>query len=306
MSEQRIVTLIASATEIVSALGFERQMVGRSHECDFPLSVERLPMCSEAKLDIHVSSREIDARVKAIAGDALSVYRVHTDLLQELQPDVIVTQDHCEVCAVSLKDVEQAVCELVDSNPRIVTLSPNDLDDIFQDIRLVAEALGAEERGADLIDRMKTRLNALSARVQTLKTKPTIACVEWIAPPMVGGNWVPELVEIAGGVDVLGKAGEHSGYVEWEQIAQADPDVIAVLPCGFDIARCREEMPPLVAQPGWSDLKAVKNGRVFLTDGNQYFNRPGPRVVESAEIFAELLYPGEIDFGHEGTGWVRL
>lgn len=306
MPEHRIVTLIASATEIVSALGFEKQLVGRSHECDYPPTVERLPACSEPKIDTNGSSREIDDRVKSLAGEALSVYRVHTDLLEQLKPDVIVTQDHCEVCAVSLKDVEQAVCELLGSNPNIVSLSPNDLSDIWKDIRRVAEALAVEDRAEALIGQLQHRLEEISRQACRLANQPTIACIEWIDPIMVAGNWVPELVEIAGGRDVLGKAGEHSGYVSWEQIVKADPDVIAVMPCGFDIPRCREEMPPLLQQPGWNDLKSVCNGRLFLTDGNQYFNRPGPRLVESAEILAEILHPGEFDFGHEGTGWVRL
>jgi iron complex transport system substrate-binding protein len=306
MSTHRIVTLIASATEIVSALGFEEQLVGRSHECDYPPSIETLPACSEPKLDTNGSSREIDDRVRAIAGEALSVYRVHTDILERLKPDVIVTQDHCEVCAVSLKDVEQAVCEILDSNPQIVSLSPNDLADIWKDIRLVADALDCEDRAETLIDQLQHRLEEISKRACCLAYQPTIACIEWIDPLMSAGNWVPELVEIAGGIDLLGKGGEHSEYMTWESLVEADPDVIAILPCGFDIPRCRKEMPPLLEQPGWNDLKAVCNHRVYLTDGNQYFNRPGPRVVESAEILAEILHPGEFDFGHEGTGWVRL
>ena len=306
MSEHRIVTLIASATEIVSALGFEEQLVGRSHECDYPPSIETLPACSEPKLDINGSSREIDDRVKAIVGEALSVYRVHTDILERLKPDVIVTQDHCEVCAVSLKDVQQAVCEILDSNPQIVSLSPNDLADIWKNIRLVAEALGAEERAELLLAQLQQRLKEIADKACRLANRPTVACIEWIDPLMSAGNWVPELVEIAGGIDLLGKAGEHSGYISWESLVAADPDVIAILPCGFDIPRCRKEMPPLLQQPGWNDLKAVRNQRVYLTDGNQYFNRPGPRMVDSAEIFAEIFHPGEFHFSHEGTGWVRL
>jgi iron complex transport system substrate-binding protein len=306
MSEHRIVTLIASATEIVSALGFEEQLVGRSHECDYPPSIKKLPACSEPKIDANGSSREIDDRVKAIAGEALSVYRVHTEILERLKPDVIVTQDHCEVCAVSLRDVERAVCKILDSDTQIVSLSPNDLADIWKDIRLVAEALDCEDRAEALIAQLQNRLKNIADKACRFANQPTVACIEWIDPLMSAGNWVPELVEIAGGIDLLGNAGGHSGYVSWKSLVTADPDVIVILPCGFDIPRCRKEMSPLWEQPGWNDLKAVRNQRVFLTDGNQFFNRPGPRIVESAEILAEILHPGEFHFGHEGTGWERL
>ena len=305
MPEPRIVSLIASATEIVCALGFEESMVGRSHECDFPPSVEKLPVCSSSKVDVDGSSRAIDDQVRAIVADALSVYRVDAALLDDLAPTVIVTQTQCEVCAVSLKDVERAVCELVASEPRIVSLEPMALGDVFDDIRTVAAALGRPERAERLNAGLTARLDAIRERSGALGERPVIACIEWIDPLMHAENWVPELVEIAGGRVMLGEAGRHSGYFEFDRMVEADPDVIAVMPCGFDIPRTAAEMPPLAAQPGWSELSAVRNGRVFLTDGNQYFNRPGPRVVESAEILAELLHPEIFDFGHRGSGWTE-
>ena len=305
MTEPRVISLIASATEIVCALGFEDRMVGRSHECDFPPSVEKLPVCSSSKVDVDGSSRAIDDQVRAIVADALSVYRVNGRLLDELSPTVIVTQTQCEVCAVSLKDVEEAVCELVSSEPRIVSLAPMDLGDVFRDIRTVAATLGRPERAERLTAGLTARLDAIRERSGQLDERPTIACIEWIDPLMHAENWVPELVEIAGGSVMLGEAGRHSGYFEFEKLVEADPDVIAVMPCGFDIPRTAAEMPPLAARPGWSDLSAVQSGRVFLTDGNQFFNRPGPRVVESAEILAELLHPEVFDFGHRGSGWTE-
>ena len=305
MPEPRIVSLIASATEIVCALGFEESMVGRSHECDYPPSVEKLPVCSSSKVDVDGSSRAIDDQVRAIVADALSVYRVDAALLDDLAPTVIVTQTQCEVCAVSLKDVEQAVCELVASEPKIVSLEPMDLGDVFRDIRTVAAALGRPERAVRLNAGLTARLDAIRERTRQLADRPLVACIEWIDPLMHAENWVPELVGIAGGRVMLGEAGRHSGYFEFERMIEADPDVIAVMPCGFDIPRTAAEMLPLAAQPGWADLSAVRNGRVFLTDGNQYFNRPGPRVVESAEILAELLHPEVFDFGHRGTGWTE-
>jgi iron complex transport system substrate-binding protein len=306
MPEHRIVSLIASATEIVAALGFEKQLVGRSHECDYPASVLTLPACSAPRIDVHGSSREIDDRVKDVLRQAVSVYTVHTDVLDQLEPTVIITQTQCEVCAVSLKDVEQAVCDLVSSRPAIVSLEPMRLADVWSDIRRVAEALGAEDRAEALIRSLRVRLDRLAAQTAALAERPSIACIEWIDPLMAAGNWVPELVELAGGRDVLGTAGRHSGYMTWEQLQAADPDVIAIMPCGFDIERSRGEMPGLTTTPGWNDLRAVRGGRVFLADGNQYFNRPGPRLVESAEILAELLHPERVSSRHALIGWVRL
>lgn len=302
----RIISLIASATEIVCALGCEDLLVGRSHECDYPPGIESLRACSSAKFDVHGTSRQIDDRVKHVLQQATSVYAVDADLLDRLEPTVIITQTQCEVCAVSLKDVEAAICDAVRSQPKVVALEPNSLQDVWQDIRRVAAALGVVERGEALIDRCHARL--VDVARQTLgmsRLRPTIACIEWIDPLMAAGNWVPELVEFAGGRNLFGEAGKHSPWMTWDDLVDADPDVIAVMPCGFDIERTRQEMPILTDRPDWSRLAAVQTGRVFLTDGNQYFNRPGPRVVESAEILAELLHPDHVRFGHEGTGWIR-
>lgn len=299
----RIVSLISSATEIVCALGFENALVGRSHECDYPPSVVRLPACSTSKVRLDDAGRAIDDQVRSIVADGLSVYRVDPDLLNQLAPTVIITQTQCDVCAVSLRDVEQAVCELVSSKPAIVTLEPMGLGDIWKDIRAVAAALDAPARGEELVARCESRLAAVRAQAGQADSRPSIACVEWIDPLMMAANWVPELVDCAGGANRFGAAGKHSGYLNMEQLFAADPDVIAVMPCGFDIDRAWREMQPLVNHPQWPQLAAVRNGRVAMTDGNQYFNRPGPRVVESAEILAECLHPDRCDFGHRGRGW---
>lgn len=302
----RIVSLIASATEIIAALGCEDQLVGRSHECDYPESVLRLPICSEPRIDVQGSSREIDTRVKSALLDATSVYRVLSEVVEELQPDVIVTQTQCEVCAVSLRDVEEAMCAAISSQPRIVALEPNSLADLWRDIQQVADAIGVPERGAELVVSLRTRLQEIATRASTLAERPTVATIEWIDPLMAGGNWMPELVEIAGGVNLFGTAGKHSPWMTWEQLVEADPEVIIVLPCGWGIEKARSEMPVLTSRSEWSSLQAVRNRRVYLTDGNQYFNRPGPRLVESAEILAELLHPAAFDFGHRGRGWQPL
>jgi len=301
----RIVSLLPSATEIVCALGFEKELVGRSHECDFPRGVANLPALTEPKFKVEGTSAEIDRRVKRIVGDALSVYRVDTAKLRELHPDVIVTQSQCEVCAVSESDVEAAVAEWLGARPRIVSLAPYALADIFKDLRRVASALEAVDRGEVLIAQLRGRMEAIAAQASALGTRPTFACIEWIDPMMAAGNWMPELAAMAGGANLFGRAGEHSPWMKFEELAAADPEVIMISPCGFDIARTMAELPALTRDPRWSKLRAVRERRVFLADGNQYFNRPGPRIVESLEILSEILHPQAFHFGHEGAGWRR-
>ncbi len=301
----RIVSLLASATEKVYALGFGGHLVVRSHECDHPPEVSALPMVTEPCFDTDRPSGEIDRQVKDRLQRALSLYRVDTAGLGALEPDVIVTQTQCEVCAVSLADVERALADWVGSRARLVSLRPDTLAGIWADIQRVAEALDAAQRGEALISGLKARMAAIAERARTLPERPRIACVEWIDPLMSGGNWMPELVGMAGGRDCLGRADAQSAEIAFQDLAAADPDVILIQPCGFDMARSRAEMPALTGQPGWADLGAVRSGRVYLTDGNQYFNRPGPRIVESLEILAEVLHPGAFGFGHEGRGWAR-
>lgn len=301
----RVVSLIASATEIVAALGCEEQLVGRSHECDFPASVRRLPVCTAPKLDIEADSGEIDRQVKALVQQETSVYRVHADVLRQLRPEVIVTQSQCAVCAVSLRDVEQALGDWRGPHPRLVSLSPNGLTDVWANIRQVADALGVAARGEQLVGMLSDRLVKLEERVRLAPERPTVACLEWLDPLMAAGNWVPELVEKAGGIDLFGRAGKHSPVMTGEQLVTKDPEVIVAMPCGLDLARTCSEMASLVGQPGWEQMRAVRSGRVYATDGNQFFNRPGPRLVESAEILAELLHPGLIRVQHGGSGWQR-
>ncbi len=302
----RIVSLIASATEIVCALGFEADLVGRSHECDYPPSVKRLPVCTSPKFAIDGTSYEIDQRVKALVQEGLSVYRVDGELLQALEPDVIVTQTQCEVCAVSLRDVERATCAWLGACPQLVALAPNALADVWADVERVAEALRVPREGTELVARLRGRMACIAETVRGLTARPTVACIEWVGPLMAAGNWVPELVEMAGGVNLFGEAGKHAPWMQWEQVVERDPDVLVLMPCGFDMARTRVDVPLLAGKKEWAGLRAVRSGRVFVTDGNQYFNRPGPRLVESLEIMAELLHPETFSFGHEGTGWERV
>ena len=302
----RIVSLISSATEIVHALGQTPSQVGRSHECDFPAEIAALPVCTKPTIDIYADSREIDRSVKDRVRNALSVYEVFDDVLERLQPTHIITQTQCEVCAVSLRDVERSVASQLASRPKIVSLTPNSLADVWDDIRRVAGAIGIAEHGETVVAALQARMCAISEKAHAARERLPVALIEWIEPLMATGNWMPELVEMAGGVNLLGERDKHSGYLSWEEIAASDPDVIIVCPCGFDIARTKSEMYWLTRRPEWRTMRAVRDGRVYLADGNQYFNRPGPRLVETLQILAEVLHPKVFAPALEGGGWRRL
>jgi iron complex transport system substrate-binding protein len=302
----RVVSLIASASETVCALGWESALVGRSHECDWPPTVRHLPAVSRPAFPTAGGSRAIDLALKDRLRRALAIYEVDAGLLQRLRPDLIITQTQCEVCAVSPRDVERAVCELTGTRARVLPLEPNGLDDVWTDIARVADALGTPERGSALVARLRGRVSEIGARAAALAARPRVAVVEWIEPLMAAGNWMPELVALAGGVNLFGEPRKHSPWMTWEALLAADPDVVVVSPCGFDLARTRAEMPALTARPEWRALRAVRAGRVCLADGNAYFHRPGPRLVESLEILAEMLHPDAFGFGHAGGGWEAL
>ncbi len=303
---QRIVSLIPSATEIVCALGCEDRLIGRSHECDFPASIVNLPICTEPKFPVDGTSRQIDRYVKELLRDALSVYRVKTDVLQQLQPDLIVTQTQCDVCALSIQDVEKAVAEWVGSTPAIVSLQTTDLSGVWEDISRVAEATSQFTKGTEVLHSLKSRMVAIANQARSISHHPTIGCIEWMDPLMASGNWMPELVAMAGGQNVFGQEGDHAPWITWEALKEVDPEIIIVLPCGYSIQRTREEISSLTDNPLWPTLRAVETGQVYLTDGNQFFNRPGPRLVESLEILGEIFHPSDFRFGHEGSGWVKM
>lgn len=300
----RVISLIASATEIVCALGRERDLVGRSHECDFPPSVARLPVCTSPAFAVEGSSLRIDRALKDRLRGGLSAYEVDDELLARLQPDLILTQAQCEVCAVSLKDVEEALARRSAARARVLSLSPSRLDDVFADIRRVGEALGEKHGAEDFALALRRRMRLLAERAERLP-KRSVACVEWIEPLMAAGNWTPELVAMAGGTDPLGKPGEHSPWLRPDALRRADPDAIVVAPCGFGLVKTRLEARALERLPGWKELSAVRSGNVFLADGSQFFNRPGPRLAETLEILAEILHPKEFSFGHQGPAWRR-
>jgi iron complex transport system substrate-binding protein len=302
----RIVSLIASATEIVHALGLGPAQVGRSHECDFPDEVRALPVCTTPSFPVTGSSADIDARVKERLAKALSVYEVFENVLERLQPTHIVTQTQCQVCAVTLEDVERATAGSISSNPKLIALEPNGLDDIWKDINRVACACGIGSRGDEVVATLRHRMTQISTRARGARRRPSLACIEWHEPLMAAGNWVPELVELANGENLFGKPGVHSPWMVWDELVASDPDLIISMPCGFDLERTRQEMYWLTGQPGWSKLRAVQSGEVYMADGNQYMNRPGPRVVESLEILAEILHPETFEPKLEGSGWERF
>jgi iron complex transport system substrate-binding protein len=299
----RVVSLIPSATEIVCALGLDRTLVGRSHSCDYPGWVRDLPALTSPKIDVEASSAEIDARVQKLLRDGLSVYKVDEKRLRDLAPDVIITQDQCEVCAASLADVQNAVCSRMDGDPKVVSLRPMSFDDVLDDVFRVATATDATERGMRVRSRLQVRTEEIVTRTVTAGDRPTVACVEWLEPLMYSGNWVPEMVQMAGGEDLFGVPAVHSTYLQWKDLVERDPDVIVLMPCGFDRERTRKELSLLTKREEWRTLKAVKEGRVYLTDGSQYFNRPGPRVVESLRILAEILHPESFEPTMRGIAW---
>jgi iron complex transport system substrate-binding protein len=282
--------------------------VGRSHECDFPDEVLDLPVCTEPKISAGRPSDEIHRSVTALLAESLSVYRVDAERLRALAPTHVVTQVQCEVCAVSLEQVEAALANWTGERPRLTPLNPASLADVFADIERVGAALGAPERGRRLAASIRARMEAIAekASASPLDSVPRVATLEWLSPLMTAGNWMPEIIAMAGGRDLLGAAGAHSSWIDWETVRAADPDVLLVFPCGFPLERVAREIGLLTERPGWDALRAVSEGRVYLAESNQYFNRPGPRLLETLEIVAEILHPQDFAFGHEGKGWLSL
>ncbi|MDQ6892565.1 MAG: ABC transporter substrate-binding protein [Acidobacteriota bacterium] len=301
----RIVSLLPSATEIVCALGFADALVGRSHECDFPPEVQNLPVCTAPRIDASGSSEEIHARVEERLAQAASVYSVDADLLETLAPTHIVTQVHCEVCAVSLADVRRAIRGSATGNgtPALVALGASTIAQVLGDIERVAAALGASPRGAALTSHLKDRMDDIGSAASTSSRLPRVLTIEWLAPLMGAGNWIPEMVETAGGENLVGETGRHSPWLGPGELAAADPDLIAVFPCGFTLERTEAEAGRLAESSGLAGTRAAREGRLLLADGNQFFNRPGPRLVESLEILAEMIRPETFDFKHRGRAW---
>jgi iron complex transport system substrate-binding protein len=303
----RLISLLPSATEIIHGLGMVDHLVGRSHECDFPEGVQHLPVCTAPKFSPEGTSQQIHDRVTEVLHNALSVYRVDLELLRQLRPTHIITQSQCEVCAVSLSDVEAAVASLMHHDPtlapQLISLQPNFLAEVWQDIERVAQALDLDPQ--PLLQDRQRRLAECQGAIAGLP-QPRVACIEWIEPLMTAGNWIPELVTLAGGIPVLAEAGKHSPWIGWADLSTAEPDVLVFMPCGFDLSKTAAEVAAsFAAHPQWQELPAVRSGRVYLTDGNAYFNRPGPRLLDSLEILAEIFYGNHLPHRY-ANAWMPL
>ncbi len=298
----RVVSLLASGTELVCALGAGDRLVARSHECDWPSWVTRLPTVSRPTFDVSGSSRDIDERVRTRLHAGQPLYEVDEAAIAALRPDVLITQTHCEVCAVSPADLAHGAMAAELLRKQVVALHTGSLEAILDGFVTVARVLDLASAGESLVDCVRSRLAALAETTRALR-RPSVVCLEWIDPIFAMGNWGPELVDWAGGTHLLGSPGEHSKAIPWQDVRRADPEVLVVAPCGFGLDRTTAEMPLFAERPGWHDLRAVRTDRVFVADGNRYFNRSGPSVLDTAMILAEILHPDAFAPRHEGGAW---
>lgn len=285
-------SLLPSATELVCALGLEQALIGISHECDYPPSVTHLPRVTHTRIAHDADSRSIDRQVRAELAGNQGLYGLDLETLVRLAPDLIVTQSLCDVCAVGARDVEAALCQLP-GTAQLFTLQPARLADMLGALRALGDAAGVAAAAVAVAGQLEARIDTVRARSAGLDAavRPRVALLEWLDPLFTAGHWNPELVELAGGTSVGGHAGAPSTTLDSAQLQTLDPEVIFIACCGFDVTRTLEDLPILRALPGWHALTAVRNGRVYVTDGNAYFNRPGPRLVDSLEILAHALHP---------------
>jgi iron complex transport system substrate-binding protein len=287
----RIASLIPSGTEIVCALGALPELVGRSHECDHPSDVRAVPVLTHTRLDPMRSGVEIDADVRDLLERALALYAIDLEALSLARPDVIVTQDLCDVCAVSFDDVCRATASVFGANVGVVSLRPDRLSAIWEDVRRVGRAIQRTDEGGELARVLSERTAEIARRVPADVRRPTVLSVEWLAPVMIGGLWMPELIELAGGTALVTRAGERAPTLGLDELRALDPDIVLVKPCGFDLEKTLTERRLLAECLPWSSFRSAREGRVFVADGNAYFNRSGPRIVESLEILAACTHP---------------
>jgi iron complex transport system substrate-binding protein len=289
----KVVSLLPSATEIISRLGLEKNLVGVSHECDFPASVVSLPNLTSSSINTELSSSNIHKSVMEVMKNAVSVYDLDLELLTSLKPDFIITQDLCDVCAVSFEQVEQACQEVLDQNTRIISLKPKMLGDIWDDVQNVANQLSVNEKGREFNEEKESRIKAIQTRLRDA-TAPKVLTIEWIDPIYIGGMWLPEMITIVGGQVCIAESGQPAPVVNREDLEKIEPDVVVIKPCGYKLEQTLKELELLKKQlPDWE-----KSPRIYLVDGNSYFNRPGPRILDSLEILAYCTYPDlYLDFG---------
>jgi len=294
MPSERIASLLAGGTEILYGLGLGERVVAVSHECDYPGEVKAKPRVTFTNITVDADSRTIDEQVKSLTAAGTPIYNIDVALLASLRPDLIVTQSQCDVCAVNYNDVLAAIntCPALRST-KVVALNPTTLEGVFEDILRVGEAARCSKTAEEYVAGLRGRVEAVRTKSAHLAagSRPRVACIEWIEPLMIAANWMPELVEIAGGQNGLTRRGAKSAYSRWDDVAAYDPEVIVVMPCGFDLPRTIEESSILTSYPCWTNLTAVRKGRVIAMDGNAYFNRSGPRIVDSLEVLAQVMHP---------------
>ena len=303
---KRIVSLLPSCTEIICKLGYRDNLVGISHECDYPNSISGLPVLTKARLSSKGTSIEINQCVTNLLQRGLSVYDVDASLLKSLSPDIIITQAQCEACAVSLDQVKDIVSNWTLNKTEIISLEPNTLNEVWLGFDIITKTMDAPESSSILKSEINERFKLLKDKLKGTEQKPAVLCIEWIEPIMVAANWVPELVGLAGGMNVMSVSGTDSKFCSWDEIKQTNPDIIIMMPCGFGIKRTLEDIDYLQNRKGWQELKAVKKNKVFVVDGNQYFNRPGPRLVDSAEILAEIIHPDYFERKYSEDSWITI
>lgn len=303
---QQIVSFLPSATEMACALGLTDQLVGITHECDYPPEVRGKAIVVRKALPIEtMSQREIDVAVSERMREGQSLYEVDEKLLRQLAPDLILTQDLCQVCAPSGNEVSQAL-NLLPKKPQILWLTPNSLEEIFDNLRELGEATGHTKNAEELIAGGRARLQKIEAVTRNLSARPRVFCMEWLEPVYCSGHWVPEMVKIAGGLDSLSKEGADSVRIPWDEVVEWKPEVLIITPCGFDLDQTIEQSRQLFTNPGWSILPAVRNGRVYAVDANSYFARPGPRVVDGTELLAHLIHPELFSWNGSSSAYQRL
>jgi iron complex transport system substrate-binding protein len=288
----RIVSLLPSATEILCALGLEDQLVGVTHECDYPPSVAALPKVTHTLIPHDATSSEIDALVRERLKTQLALYSLDMPTLERLNPDLLVTQALCDVCAVAEAEVQEAACRLP-GRPRVLNLEPMSLQQVFDTLLLVGRATGTDAVAFQAVKALQKRVDQVAERTAAIPPgkRPRVAFLEWIGPLFNGGHWNPSLIEMAGGVDMLGNAGQPSRTTDWQTVRDCEPEVLFIACCGFSIERTLQDLPSLERQPGWDRLPCVQSGRVYITDGNAYFSRPGPRLIDGLELLAHALHP---------------
>ena len=304
MATSKIITLIPSATEIISFLGLDSQLVGVSHECDFPEKVKSLKKLTKTDIKTNVSSYNIHLQIEKILENSLSVYKVDENLLKYLNPDVIITQDQCNVCAVDLSQVKKVTSGYLNKEIDIISFQPKSFNNIFENIEYVAKKLNVFNA------LNKNKINKLLHRISDVRQKKksfkNVICIEWCNPLMAAGNWIPDMVKIAGGNELLGINNKNSHWIDFKSVRDFNPEVIIFMPCGYNLLQTQRDVASLFENNvNWKNLSAYKNKKLYLVDGNQYFNRPGPRIVDSLEILAEIFNPDVFNYGYKGNGWIN-